>query len=139
MQYKIPVQIENDDPIMFWLSLKQLIIIVVSFWLWFWIFKSLVKQTWTEVAFIPAFIVFALWLLIALFKHSEMTFIKFILAFIRLKLNRKQGRVWMKWVDSFQPIDIWYVLLKNEKVEKNIDFKVKIDKINELNNKIDKI
>ncbi|PIE85476.1 hypothetical protein CSA08_01820 [Candidatus Gracilibacteria bacterium] len=139
MQYKIPVQIENDDPIMFGLSLKQLIIIVVSFGLGFGIFKSLVKQTGTEVAFIPAFIVFALGLLIALFKHSEMTFIKFILAFIRLKLNRKQGRVWMKGVDSFQPIDIGYVLLKNEKVEKNIDFKVKIDKINELNNKIDKI
>jgi hypothetical protein len=29
MQYKIPVQIENEDPIMLWLSLRQLMIIMV--------------------------------------------------------------------------------------------------------------
>lgn len=139
MQYKIPVQIENEDPIMFWLSLRQLVIIMAWFWLAFGIFKSLAKQSWPEIAFIPSFIIFAIFLLIALFKHYEMTFVSFIFAFIRLKSNNKQGRIWMKWVDSYQPIDIWYVLIETDKVEKSIDFKVKIDKINELSDKIDKI
>jgi hypothetical protein len=32
MQYKIPVQIENEDPIVLWLSIRQLAIIFIWWW-----------------------------------------------------------------------------------------------------------
>ena len=79
VQYKIPVQIENEDPIFLWLSLKQLVIIII------WIFT----------------------LIVALFKHSEMTFVPFLLNLIRQIIN-SEPKKWVKWVDSFQPIDIFF-------------------------------
>lgn len=139
MQYKIPVQIENEDPIMFWLGLRQLTTIMLGWGFSYMIFNSLAKQSWPEIAAIPAGIIFLFFVLVAVFKNSEMTFIPFILAFIRLKINDAKGRYWIKWIDSYQPIDIWYVIAWDEKVEKTIDFKSKIDKINELTDKIDKI
>jgi len=56
MQYKIPVQIENEDPILLWLSLRQLTIVMIWFWIWYSVFKSLLP-IWTEVAAIPAIII----------------------------------------------------------------------------------
>jgi hypothetical protein len=77
-------------------------------------------------------------LLIALFKYSEMTFIPFVLSFIRFKSNIEERR-WIKWVDSFQPIDVWYLTSSQSKKEEKIDFTSKIDKINELEDKLNKI
>ena len=45
----------------------------------------------------------------------------------------------MKWTDSFQPIDIWYLTSSQSKKEEKIDFSSKIDKINELEDKLNKI
>ncbi len=138
MQYKIPVQIENEDPIVAWLSLRQLAIMIIWWTIAYNIFTSLAKSTSTEIAIIPSFIIFSITLLIALFKYSEMTFIPFVLSFIRFKSNTEE-RVWVKWVDSFQPIDIWYLTSSQSKKEEKIDFTSKIDKINELENKLNKI
>jgi hypothetical protein len=77
-------------------------------------------------------------LLIALFRYSEMTFIPFILSFIRFKSNIEE-RKWIKWVDSFQPIDVGYLTSSQSKKEEKIDFTNKIDKINELEDKLNKI
>ncbi len=41
MQYKIPVQIENEDPILLGLSLRQLTIIMISWAIAYQTFKSL--------------------------------------------------------------------------------------------------
>ena len=138
MQYKIPVQIENEDPIVLWLSLRQLSIIMIWWWLAYSLFTSMAPETWAEVAMIPSMSIFLLAILIAVFKYSEMTFIPFIFSFIRFHVNTAERR-WMKWTDSFQPIDIWYQTNNNSKKEVNIDFSSKIDKINELENKLDKI
>jgi hypothetical protein len=67
-----------------------------------------------------------------------MTFVPYLLSFIRYKSNIEE-RVWIKWVDSFQPIDVWFLANKTEEKEHNIDFSSKIDKINELKNKVNKI
>ena len=138
MQYKIPVQIENEDPVVAWLSLRQLWIIMVWWAIAYNLFTSLQKSLWTEIALIPAIIIWWITLLIALFKYSEMTFIPFVLSFIRFKTNLEE-RKWMKWVDSFQPIDIWYLTSSQSKKEEKIDFTSKIDKINELENKLNKL
>ena len=138
MQYKIPVQIENEDPIVAWLSLRQLAIIMVWWGIAYSIFTSLAENLSTEIALIPSLLIAWITLLIALFKYSEMTFIPFILSFIRLKSNMEE-RKWSKWIDSFQPIDIWYLTSSQSKKEEKIDFTSKIDKINELKNKLNKI
>lgn len=51
------------------------------------IFKKLEPVVGTEAALIPAILVASLGIVIALFKNSEMTFLPFILNFIRLQLN----------------------------------------------------
>lgn len=138
MQYKIPVQIENEDPIIFGLSLRQLIILMIWWSIAYWIFNGLAPNVWTELAALPAIFIALLTFLIAVFKHSEMTFVPFILNLLRYNTNGKE-RIWIKWVDSYQPIDIWFITNQNEQKSENIDFQDKIDKIKELDDKLNKI
>lgn len=138
MQYKIPVQIENEDPIMLWLSLRQLLIIVTWFGIAYGVFKRLESNIWSEVALIPTIIIVVITLTIALFKNSEMTFVPFMLSFLRYKLNTPE-RIWKAWVDSFSPIDIGY-LNEEIKIEKDdVNLKNKIEKMKELESKLEKI
>ena len=60
MQYKIPVQIENEDPIFLWLSLRQLGIIMIGWWISYSIFGSLVNSVGFEIAIIPSGLLFDL-------------------------------------------------------------------------------
>lgn len=138
MQYKIPVQIENEDPILLWLSLRQLSIIMVWFWIAYSIFWWLSDAVWSEIAAIPAIIIALIAVTIAIFKYSEMTFIPFVLSFIRYKVNL-DTRKWNKWVDSFSALDIWFVNSTEDKSDKKIDMWNKIDKIKDLENQLNKI
>ena len=138
MQYKIPVQIENEDPIFLWLSLRQLTIVMIGGGIWYSIFKSFAPLVWAEIAAIPAVLVFWLAIAIAKFKISEMSFIVFVLSYVRLKINMEE-RKWTKTIDTFSPIEIWYVNNIEEKKENTIDFKSKIDKMNNLDKQINNI
>lgn len=138
MQYKIPVQIENEDPIIFWLWLKQLAVVMCWSWLWYWVFNSLQPSLWNEAALVPTVLIVWISLLIALFKQYEMTFIPFILALLRLNINFKE-RFWMWWVDSFSPLDIWNVTLNELKTDDKVDFENKMEKIKNLENSLNKL
>jgi hypothetical protein len=108
MQYKIPVQIENEDKIFLNLSLRQLTIIMVSGGFGYTIFKSLEPNIGAEVAMFPAIIVVLIGIVIALFRHAEMTFIPFFLNLIRLNLN-VGNREWSKGVDSYDSLEVGYI------------------------------
>jgi len=138
MQYKIPVQIENEDPIFLGLSLKQLIIFMIGWAIAYLVFKWLAPNVWNAVALIPTIIILIFTWVIVLFKMSEMTFIPFILNTIRLNTN-SDPKIWSKWVDSFEPIEIWYVTRWEEKKKKEIDTSGKIEKIEALKDKLNKI
>lgn len=138
MQYKIPVQIENEDPIVLWLSLRQLTIIMVGGWLAYSVFNGLVPQVGKEIAAIPGILIFGITLMIALFKQYEMTFVPFILAILRFNINYKE-RIWQKWVDSYSPIDIGYVAINQNKQDTQITLKNKSEQIQELSQNLDKI
>lgn len=138
MQYKIPVQIENEDPILFWLSLRQLVIIMVFFGVAYSIYQSLFPAFWNDVAMVPSLIFWALGIWIAIFKYSEMTFVPFVLSFLRSKINT-ETRKWVKWIDSFSPIDIGYIIDENTKAENKVDFEDKLNKMKEMDEKIEKI
>ncbi len=138
MQYKIPVQIENEDPIVLWLSLRQLAIIMIWWWIWYSLFTSLVVSMPVEIAALPSLFIAIIAIMIAIFKYSEMTFIPFILSFIRFKTNMEE-RKWIKWVDSFQPMDIGYITNTQLKKDDSINFSNKIEKIKELEERLNKI
>jgi hypothetical protein len=138
MQYKIPVQIENDDPIFLGLSLKQLIILMLGWAIAYMIFKGLSPWLWWDIAAIPSIFIFLITLMIVLFKHSEMTFIPFMLNLIRMNLNG-DPKTWVKWVDSFEPIEIWYVTQTVEKKKASVDTSEKIEQIEALKDKLNKI
>ncbi|HRI36124.1 MAG TPA: PrgI family protein [bacterium] len=120
MQYKIPVQIENEDTIFLGLSLRQLSIIMVGGGIAYSIFTSLEPNTGGQVALLPAGLVLALAVVVALFRSSEMTFLPFILNLIRMKLNN-ETRVWSQGVDSYSRLEVGYVTssLAKEAIQAN--------------------
>lgn len=138
MQYKIPVQVENEDPIVFWLSLKQLIIIMGGWAIAYSIFKSLEPKVWWEMALIPTLIVLWITLFIALFKQYEMTFLPFVLAILRFNINYKE-RSWIKWVDAFSPLDIGIITIHSTTDNTKIEFKSKMERIQTLEDNLKKI
>ena len=139
MQYKIPVQIENDDPIFLWLSLKQLGILILWWVIAYMLFKSL-AGSWVpiQIAAIPAIVIIIIVLVIVLFKHSWMTFIPFILNVIRLNLN-SDPKKWENWIDSFTPLEIWYVTKYTQKKKEKFTILSKKDKLKLLEDKLNKI
>ncbi len=108
MQYKIPIQIENEDVIVAGLSLRQLTIIMVWSWLAYTIFKSMETSAWPEVALIVALPFVVIGLVIALLKIAEMTFLPWLLNLIRLSLNART-RLWSQGTDGYSDIDIGHV------------------------------
>jgi len=95
MQYKIPVQIENEDKIFLNLSIRQLTIMMIGGGIGYSIFKSLEPNVVAEVALFPAVLIVGIGIVIALFRHTEMTFLPFMLNLIRLNLN-VGNRIWSK-------------------------------------------
>ncbi|MGE4443659.1 MAG: PrgI family protein [Candidatus Altimarinota bacterium] len=138
MQYKIPVQIENEDPILLGLSLKQLGIIMGGFGIAYGLFKSLEPSTGAEIAAIPAIFIVAVTLFVALFKQYEMTFLPFILAILRFNINFKE-RSWKSGIDSFSALDIGIIVQSDTKKEDIVDMKTKAEKIQSLEDNLLKI
>jgi hypothetical protein len=60
------------------------------------------------------------------------------LAFVRYKINF-DTRKWIKWVDSFSLLDIWYIVNEDKKVENKVDFEDKLNKMREMDEKLEKI
>lgn len=137
MQYKIPIQIENEDPIVFGLSIRQLLIIFTGIWLWYGTYNSLYEYIWETAATIPALFFVVIALAIAKFKFSEMTFMVFFVSILRYWVNYKE-RYWQKWIDSFSALDIWYIV--NAKVETpKINLWNKQEKMKNLEEQLSKI
>ncbi len=113
MQYKIPIQIENEDTIIFDLSLRQLGLIIVGVILAFGVFNKFQGSIPNTPLFIICIIIILVFFVVAKFRTHEMTFLPFILNLARYKINGNgnngQGRVWMRGVDSYSTLKIGYV------------------------------
>lgn len=108
MQYKIPIQIENEDVIVAGLSLRQLIIIMVWWGIGYAVFKSTETKVWPTAWFLFAAPFVLIGIVVALMKISEMTFLPTALNFFRLSLNGKD-RIWSQGTDGFSEVDVGYV------------------------------
>ena len=93
MQYKIPIQVENEDVIVAGLSLRQLTIMMVWGGIGYGIFKYTETRlgTTTGLWFGAPFVIIGV--VVALLKISEMTFLPTALNFFRLSLNAR-SRMW---------------------------------------------
>ncbi len=139
MQYKIPIQIENEDTIVFNLSLRQLGIIIVGVILSFGLFNKLEWTFGRVPVLILCAIIMLIFVVIAKFKSHEMTFLPFCLNILRYKINwngnTSEGRIWIKGVDSYSPIKIWYVKWYHE-VKSDLKHEKHTDKLSENLKKI---
>ncbi len=113
MQYKIPIQIENEDTIVAGLSLRQLAIMMLWWGIAYGIFQKLSATAWETVGLFVAIPIVITGITIALLKVSEMTFLPTILSIIRLSLNAK-SRMWSHGTDSYSDLEIGYVILPNQ-------------------------
>ncbi len=114
MQYKIPLQIENEDVIVAGLSLRQLVILMVWWGLGYTFFKYGETRMGPAFSAIPAVILVLIGVVMALWKVAEMTFLPTILSFFRLSLNAK-SRMWSQGTDGYSDLDIGYSLSLTEK------------------------
>lgn len=114
MQYKIPLQIENEDVIVAWLSLRQLFILMVWGGLAYTVFKYAEIRVGPTVWLVLAIPLVLIGVVIALIRIAEMTFLPTVLNFFRLSLNAR-SRVWSQGTDGYSELDIGYALAQTEK------------------------
>jgi len=108
MQYKIPIQIENEDTIVLGLSIRQLAIMMAWGWLAYSLFKTIEPNVWAQVALIFSIPIALIGIIIALVRVAEMTFLPFIFNFFRLRLNAK-ARQWSMGCDSYSDMEVGYL------------------------------
>lgn len=139
MQYKIPIQIENEDTIIFDLSLRQLGIIIVWVILAFGVFNKFQNTIPNTPLFIISIVIVLVFFVLAKFRTHEMTFLPFILNLARYRINGNgpngEGRVWMRGVDSYSTLQIGYVS-QDDAVEKT---KKREKQVTNLSDQIKKI
>ena len=138
MQYKIPIQIENEDPIVFWLSLRQLMIIIWWLAIWYAFYNSITPVFWNWIGVIFLVLFWVLWFWIAVVKVSEMTFMVLVVNMIRFWVNYKE-RHWIKWIDSFSALEIGYITTNQKNSQQKVDFSNKMDKIKNIEEQLKKI
>lgn len=114
MQYKIPIQIENEDTIVAGLSLRQLVIMMIWGGAAYGIFRAMEPNLGPQIALVFALPIGIVGIIIALVKIAEMTFLPAALNFFRLGLNAKE-RKWSIGTDSYSEIEIGYVMRPGEK------------------------
>lgn len=114
MQYKIPIQIENEDTIVAGLSIRQILILMVWFGIGYSIYKSLEQKIGPEPALVFGLVIAAIGVVIAYTNKAEMTFLPLVLNLFRLKLN-ETSRYWSMGTDSYTDMEIGYIALDVQK------------------------
>ncbi|MBP6981339.1 PrgI family protein [Candidatus Gracilibacteria bacterium] len=138
MQYKIPLQIENEDIIVAGLSLRQLIIMMVWGGLAYTVFKNMGPKVGPTIAAFLAAPLAITGITIALTKIYEMTFLPAILNYIRLSLNAK-SRIWSVGTDSFSDLEVGYVTLPSQTKETKQNESIESKMTEEISQKINKL
>jgi len=116
MQYKIPIQIENEDVIVAWLSLRQLMIMMIWGGIGYGVFKYAETRIGPTIGLWLGGPFVIIGIVVSLMRISEMTFLPVTLNFLRLSLNAK-SRTWSQWADSYSEMDIGYITPMNSQKE----------------------
>lgn len=140
MQYKIPIQIENEDTIVAGFSLRQLAIMMLWGGMAYGVFQKLATVIGATLAMIIGIIIWLIGIVIAMIKIAEMTFLPVVLSTVRLSLNSK-SRIWSVGTDSYSDLEVGYVTLAAQKAqaESNISLETRMNEDDQVNEKILKL
>jgi hypothetical protein len=95
LQYKIPQNVQLEDKIVLFLTMKQLIICGIGFGIAYVIYITLAKSYYAEVWAPPVFIVVAITCAVAFLKIKRLSFIKWCLLMIEAMILPHK-RIWDK-------------------------------------------
>lgn len=104
MQFKIPQNIDIEEKIMPFLSLKQLFILLGGGAIDYFIYIVSVSRYDPSIYMIPVVLVLVLTLLIAFFKIENITFIKLVLLTLESIINPRT-RFWLHYPEVITPLD----------------------------------
>ncbi len=140
LQYKIPLQIENEDTIVAGLSLRQLVIMMIWGWIAYSVFKFAEPRVGPEISLIFAVPLVVIGITIALLRIAEMTFLPTVLNFFRLSLNSR-SRAWSQGTDGYSAADIGYSGgdAQKSKEKENISLVTRMWESEEVNEQILKL
>jgi hypothetical protein len=99
------------------------------------IFKSIEPQLGAGAALIPGWAVALIGVVIALFKHSEMTFLPFIFNLLRANINAG-SRTWWKGIDSYGNLEVGYVKASDAISEKKWISKTSLEAFESVEDKL---
>lgn len=138
MQYKIPIQIENEDVIVAGLSIRQLIIIMVWGGIGYAVFKSTETKLSPQIGLVLAAPFVLIGIVVALMRVAEMTFLPTALNFFRLSLN-STSRIWSQGTDGFSEVDVGYVAPNMQKASAEANKSIESKMSDEASDKILKL
>lgn len=133
MQYKVPQNVQIEDKILPFITLRQLIICMVGGGFTYLIY--LVLETQTPPIWIPPVLILGLLTLaIAFLKIRDIPFVKFIFLFIERYLNETK-RIWIK--SAGDQISLTPTKLKKTELSKNPKTKTSIDDLDKISKMVD--
>jgi len=132
MRFKVPQNVEREDRIIAFITLRQFIILVIGGGITYSLYINMSKVYYWEVWSIPVFLIGGLTLAIAFLSIKDLNFFDLILLLIeRILIPRR--RIWTGGADVFY-IDSKFIKKEESKIkEKGTDRKV------ETKNQLDKI
>lgn len=105
MQFKIPQNVQREDKIIFFLTLKQMIICAGGGTIAYAIYTALAKVYILSVSLIPTVIVVVITLAFAFLKVREIPFYKWLILLIEFYFLVPRKRIWrMGQADPLQSI-----------------------------------
>lgn len=123
MRYKVPQNVQREDQILWFLTLRQVIILIVGFGLSYTLWSSLTKQyDLNQLEVILLWIPAALAAAICFVKIHGISIFKFVLLQIEQLIFRPPRRRWIKHAgEPFVSMTTPFTINANEKKEKNIN------------------
>lgn len=138
MQYKIPLQIENEDTIVAGFSMRQIIVMMIWWWVGYAIFRALETTLGPQISLIFAVPPVIIGIVVAMTNIAEMTFLPAVLNFSRLQLNARE-RVWSQGTDSYSDMEVGYVIMPSQRIDAKDNPSLESKMTDEISSKIGKL
>ncbi|MFN7160478.1 MAG: PrgI family protein [Candidatus Gracilibacteria bacterium] len=113
MQFKIPQNIDIEEKILPFLTIKQLFILLGGGAVAYLIYIASVGRYDPSIYLIPVILIVVVTVLIAFFKMENITFIKLVLLMMESLINPRT-RVWFHYAEPLSPLDEYDILLQLE-------------------------
>ena len=114
MQFKIPQNVEVEDKILPFMTLKQLFILFGGGGVAYIIYIVSVGRYEPQIFMIPVSLVLIITVLIAYFRMENITFLKLVVLVLEQLIN-SQKRIWYHYADPLSPLTMLNIQLEAAK------------------------